>query len=169
MTKPSLVKIKAKMPMVLDTLEKTLYVAAAEVSALNTPNSSEYKDAMLCQNGLGTNTAEIYFYTCAPEEYPELSQPGFRDIQNDPIKKEKYDLACYTAWKNEVDQVKAIVEKYKGEMKFDGRSLEEYIESHETALSIPGNRVHVRITMPNQIVLQSLRTALEYVHSYEVV
>lgn len=167
--KPSLVEIKAKMPETIKTLEDTLFSAAEEVIALNTPNCSEYKDAILCQSGFGTDTAEIYFHSCAPQKYPLPSEPGFQDIQKDPQKKAQYDLDCYEAWKNEIDQVKAIVEKYRGKMQFDGRSLEEYIKIYEECVhAIPSYRVYVRITMPNQIVLESLRTAVMNFPSYEV-
>lgn len=165
-------KIRRQLPTVLADLEGSVFAAAKEVRALGRICSDEYADAILDQNGFGSDTAEVYFYRYAPEGSPQPSdRQAFEAFMSNVARKEEYARACYRGWKEEVLATQAIVGKYGGKIGIVSDrssppcpldySLEQF-DRHYVSPALPawdmfGHRLHVKVEFPGHEKLRKLR------------
>ena len=160
--KANLQDIRSRMPTVLDGLENTLYATAKEVRALRTTCSEEYAEAILDQNGFGGDTAEIYFYSFAPEGFPSPSNgEEFQALRANPHRNEAYEKACYQGWKTEIEAVNGIVTSHEGTIEVNDYRLADYLREAEESGKTPVHRVQVKISMPGHENLRQLRDIVE--------
>ncbi len=139
--------------------------AATKVRALKTPYSEEYAEAILDRNTFGFDTAEVYFYRFAPKGSPNPTDTAYHMVMDDPVKKATYDKECYCGWVTEIQQVQKIVDKYDGQIEAYSIPLKDYIAEVERSGKIPEFRIRVRISIPGQLQLRSLRKSKRYLQS----
>lgn len=164
----SLDQIKLGIKQIERGLEKTVYAAAKEVRSLGTPCAEEYEAAILNQNGYGTDTAQIYFYRYASEDFPVPSDGAeFQIFMQDSERKKKYDNVCFNGWKSEVTKVENILNKYKGNMEVEDKPLREYLNGVKKANVTPDWRIRVRVYFPGQEIVRLVTELKEAVKEYE--
>ncbi len=157
-----LAQIKQGTASMIIGLENTIYAAAREVLDLKKAGSGDYAEAILGRNGFGGDTAEIYFYRFAPKGSPRPSnQAEFQALLADPERSKAYDKACYQRWVKVVQAVQRVVRRYGGDVEVNNYPLQAYLNLVESSGKTPAHRVQVRISIPGQGKLRTLRELME--------
>lgn len=160
--KQDLVRIKQETESVISGLENTVYAAARDVRALKKAGSRDYADAILDRHGFGGDTAEIYFYRFAPKGSPRPSnQVEFQALLADPERHKVYAEACYQRWVEGIQAVQRVIQRYGGAVEVDDIPLSDFLSLVKDPDKKPDHRVHVKISVPGQDKLRTLRRLVE--------
>jgi hypothetical protein len=153
-------------------LEMTVKAASKEIKSLGTPQRKQYSDAVMDQNGFGSDTCEIYFYTYAPKGSPKPSlkpraSKRYERMINDPSKKEVYDKECFDGWKREIYAIQGVASVFGGRIEVENVPLEVYLKQLRESDWTPDHRVHVRVVVPGQDELRLARGLTACLRQYE--